>query len=229
MHACSVALVMSDSATPWAVACQAPLSMGFSRQEYWSGLPSLFPGHLPDLGIEPVSLTSLTLAGGFFIVSAAWEAPTGFKLLECHQKNCLSIGDQEQSGWGWVGQYGEVKTRPPDTLQTMNSVSPAVPCLYAAVQLWAAPSPLWALGSPSVAQECGLYGRLFQPCQTCNLEPYRDSGQPSRAECSADTSSRSTLPLPLLPLLAFAVFFSVSTQGLFVSVSSDKPSLPGAQ
>ena len=38
--------------TPWTVACQAPLSMGFSRQEYWSGLPSPPPGDLPDPGIE---------------------------------------------------------------------------------------------------------------------------------------------------------------------------------
>ena len=42
-------------ATPWTVVCQAPLSMGFSRQEYWSGLPFLSPGDLPDPGIEPGS------------------------------------------------------------------------------------------------------------------------------------------------------------------------------
>ena len=42
-------------ATPWTVARQAPLSMGFSRQEYWSGLPFPSPGHLPDPGIEPRS------------------------------------------------------------------------------------------------------------------------------------------------------------------------------
>ena len=41
--------------TPWTIAHQAPLSMGFSRQEYWSGLPCPPPGHLSDLGIEPVS------------------------------------------------------------------------------------------------------------------------------------------------------------------------------
>ena len=40
---------------PWSVVCQAPLSMGFSRQEYWSGLPFLTPGDLPDPGIEPGS------------------------------------------------------------------------------------------------------------------------------------------------------------------------------
>ena len=48
--------------TPWTVACQAPLSTGFSRQEYWSGLPfSSTPGDLPDPGIEPVSLASPAL------------------------------------------------------------------------------------------------------------------------------------------------------------------------
>ena len=51
--------------TPWTVACQAPLSMGFSRQEYWSGLPFPSPGGLPnpDTGIKPVSPA---LAGRFF-------------------------------------------------------------------------------------------------------------------------------------------------------------------
>ena len=45
--------------TPWTVALQDPLSMGFSRQEYWSGLPCPPPGDLPDPGIEPESLMSL--------------------------------------------------------------------------------------------------------------------------------------------------------------------------
>ena len=46
---------MSDSAIPWTVAYQAPPSMGFSRQEYWRGLPFPSPGDLPDPGIEPRS------------------------------------------------------------------------------------------------------------------------------------------------------------------------------
>ena len=53
-------------ATPWTEAHQAPLSMEFSRQEYWSGLPFTIPGDLPDPWIEPRSLASSTLAGGFF-------------------------------------------------------------------------------------------------------------------------------------------------------------------
>ena len=48
--------VMSDSETPWTVARQAPLPMGFPRQEYWSGLPFPSPGDLPDSGIEPECL-----------------------------------------------------------------------------------------------------------------------------------------------------------------------------
>ena len=57
------------------IACQAPLSMGFSRQEHWSGLPCPPPGDLPDPGMEPASLMSPALAGRFFTTSATWEAP----------------------------------------------------------------------------------------------------------------------------------------------------------
>ena len=53
-------------ATAWMVACQAPLSMEFSRQEYWSGFPCPSPGDLPDQGTEPVSLEPPALAGRFF-------------------------------------------------------------------------------------------------------------------------------------------------------------------
>ena len=55
------------------IACQAPLSMGFSRQEYWSGLPCPPPGDLPDPEIKPMSLTFPALAGRFFTTSATWE------------------------------------------------------------------------------------------------------------------------------------------------------------
>ena len=56
-------------ATLWTVACQASLSTGFSRQEYWSGLPCS-PGDIPDPGIEPVSPVYPASAGGFFTTSA---------------------------------------------------------------------------------------------------------------------------------------------------------------
>ena len=62
--------------TPWTVACQAPLSMGFSRQEYRIRLPFPSPGDLPNPGIEHKSLMSPALAGRSFTTSATWEAPT---------------------------------------------------------------------------------------------------------------------------------------------------------
>ena len=58
----------------WTVARQAPLSMGFSRQKYWSGLPCPAAGDLPDPGIKPASFMSPAMAGGFFTTSATWEA-----------------------------------------------------------------------------------------------------------------------------------------------------------
>ena len=60
--------------TPWTVALQSPLTMGFSRQEYWNGLPCAPPGDLPDLVIETESLMSLASVGRFFTTSATWEA-----------------------------------------------------------------------------------------------------------------------------------------------------------
>ena len=60
--------------TPWPVAHQDPLSMGFSRQEYWSRFPCPPPGDLPDPGIKPTSLISPALAIEFFTTSANWEA-----------------------------------------------------------------------------------------------------------------------------------------------------------
>ena len=60
------------------VACQAPLSMGFSRQEYWRGLPCPPPGDLLDPRIKPVSLVSPALAGWFFTTSIIWEASRPF-------------------------------------------------------------------------------------------------------------------------------------------------------
>ena len=61
--------------TPWTVAYQVPLSVRFSRQEYWSGLLFPSPGDLPDPGIKPMSLRSPALAGGFVTTITTWEVP----------------------------------------------------------------------------------------------------------------------------------------------------------
>ena len=62
------------SVTLWTITHQAPLSMEFSREEYWSGLPCPPPADLPHPGIEPMSLMSLASASGIFTTSATREA-----------------------------------------------------------------------------------------------------------------------------------------------------------
>ena len=71
-------------AAPWTVAHQAPLSMRFSRQEYWNGLPFPPLGNLLKPGIEPTSLTPHALSGRFFTTSAILEAPVK-KLAALHR------------------------------------------------------------------------------------------------------------------------------------------------
>ena len=63
---CSVDQTCPLLGTPWTVACQVSLSVGFPRQEYWGGLPFPPPGDLPNPGTEPVSPMSPVLAGRFF-------------------------------------------------------------------------------------------------------------------------------------------------------------------
>ena len=67
----------------WTVAHQASLSMGFSRQEYWSGLPCLPLGNLPDPGREPMFLKSPALAGRIFSTSTTWESQVKVYTLLC--------------------------------------------------------------------------------------------------------------------------------------------------
>ena len=76
MHACILSHFSCAwcFATPGTVACQASLSIGFSRQEYWSGLPCPPLGTLPDPGIKLLPPASPALAGGFFTTRATWEA-----------------------------------------------------------------------------------------------------------------------------------------------------------
>ena len=69
--------------TLWTVVHQAPLSMEFSRQAYWSGLLHPPPRDLPDPGIEPTSLLSPVLEGWFVTTSATWEALTGICAVLC--------------------------------------------------------------------------------------------------------------------------------------------------
>ena len=80
LHACVLSHVRLFY-DPWTVACQAPLSMAFSRQEWWSGLPVPSPVDLPNPGIEPASLLSPALSRKFFTTCATWEPTVSDKHL----------------------------------------------------------------------------------------------------------------------------------------------------
>ena len=83
--------------TPWTVALQAPLTMGFSRQECQSGVPFPSAADLPDTGIKPTSLMSPASAGGFFTTSATWEEELAkqdqIRTLPGRQKECCTLMD----------------------------------------------------------------------------------------------------------------------------------------
>ena len=113
-------LLQSCPALCSTIAQQAPLSTGFSRQEYWSGLPCPPPGDLPNPEIEPASLTSPALADTFFTTSATWEAhPTLSAGNKSKQNPCLvqtwecKVSLQTLSTtptWWW---WGQVRTQWP--------------------------------------------------------------------------------------------------------------------
>ena len=95
---CSVASIMSNSLqSPGLQPARLLYPRGFSRQEYWSGLPCPPPGDLPKLGIEPVSLMSPALAGEFFITSATqvvcksgWTAVKAFDKISLNNNQLMA-------------------------------------------------------------------------------------------------------------------------------------------
>ena len=87
------------------VACQVPLSMGFPRQEYYSGLLCPPPGYLPNPGIEPESLVSPALAGGFFTTSTTWEAPQ--LMARTHYLIAWIFIGLLQKGGSWEARFDE--------------------------------------------------------------------------------------------------------------------------
>ena len=109
MHVC---LVVSDSATPWTVAHQAPLSMGFPRQESWSGLPFPTPGDIPNQGIK---LVSPALAGRFLYTSQS-QSPNSFhpgiQLSSLHSTSVVSLNCNGAS----MTSHNLASTHPTDLL-----------------------------------------------------------------------------------------------------------------
>ena len=84
-------------ATPWTVAHQTSLSMEFSKQEYWSGLPFPIPGALPDPGAESTTLASPALAGGFFTISVVFDYRTHC-FMPARETSHIVLLDKE---WVW--------------------------------------------------------------------------------------------------------------------------------
>ena len=95
--------------TPWTIACQAPLSMEFSRQEYWSMLPFPTPGNLPNPRIKPISLASPALAGRLFLTALPRKPNTIYYHLYVKSKKMNEYNTTEQtyryreqiSGYQW--------------------------------------------------------------------------------------------------------------------------------
>ena len=127
MHACMLHAQLFSHVwlfvTLWTVPHQAPLSMGFSRQEYWSGLPFPFPGDLPNPGIKPMSPASPALAGKLFTSEPA-ESPQGKygsylkvqgkRVVSCSKKQeeemifvtiTVSQGHRTQVKWNFANKY----------------------------------------------------------------------------------------------------------------------------
>ena len=90
---CSVASVMSDSLQLWTVPHQAPLSMGFSRQEYWSGLPCPPPEDLPDPGMEITYAFISCIAGRFFTTEQPGKPQTKAEMNVKVAQSCLALCD----------------------------------------------------------------------------------------------------------------------------------------
>ena len=98
-------------AIAWTVAHQVPLSMGFFKQEYWSGLPFSSPGDLPNPGIETASLMSSAFAGKFFTTSITWETQVAkflplLKILINVSSSKENYSESYRFLWGiWIFNY----------------------------------------------------------------------------------------------------------------------------
>ena len=129
-------------ATLLTIAHQALLSMGFSRQEYWSGLPCPPPRDLLCLEMEPMSLTSSVLGGGFFTTSTTWEA-------QYIQLVCIMLSHTlpwlQQVGWCYsIPVYGQE-----------NQYSERIHCVQGH-RLKGDETGCWALVSHDVDNVCGV-------------------------------------------------------------------------
>ena len=104
-YCCAVLSCAQLFAIPWTGAQQAPLSMGFYREDYWNGLPFPSPGDLPNPGIESASLTSPALAGGFlflfFSLLCHLGSPNNWYFLWIHNLWSTSVSSVSRGLQNW--------------------------------------------------------------------------------------------------------------------------------
>ena len=119
-------------ATPWTEARQAPLSMGFSRQEYWSGLPCPPPGDLSDPGIKPASVTSTCTSRQALTISATWEAhllcgrATNWIIIILQRVSCRSESSEPHSRLPSLGVWYQ-EAEPPCGFEGQQGLSVGAP------------------------------------------------------------------------------------------------------
>jgi len=112
-------------ATLWTIACQAPLSMGFSKQEYWSGLPGPSPGDFPNPGIESTSLKSPALADGFFTIRSTWEDFLTMEPFFSETSHCPRVLRKSLAKYGMNSKFLYLASQAMDKPQ---SAFPALSC-----------------------------------------------------------------------------------------------------
>ena len=159
LYACSVACICLF-VTPWTVVLQAPLSMGFPRQEWWSGWPFPSPGDPPDPGIEPASLMSPALIGGFFTTSAAWDLEYCIMILTMLSTSQSILGTSWNlriEKWLWweafflkVEETGYIWRQIPGASASSLSHEDSIPCWVVCVL-----SHIWLFETPRTVSPSG--------------------------------------------------------------------------
>ena len=158
--------------TLWTVAHEAPLSMGFSWQEYWSGLPYPPPGDCSGLGIKPASFMSLASSGWFFTTSTTWEAPCkfiGFKycMVFCNIKLAWNLWKQNTFLWKWKSLS-----------QMQLFVTPGTVAHEALLSMRFSRKEYWS-EFPFPSQGIFLTQGLILGLLNCSLKPSEPPGKPT--------------------------------------------------
>ena len=163
-------------ATLWTVACQAPLSMGFSRQEYWTGLSCPPSGDLPNPGIKPASLTSVALAGEFFTTSASERSrqirSTVWIFVGLSIIKYIKMGKSSGFVWVWRKSNGKIKVKVAFFLRSL---------IFLYLRAWHSYWFVW--GSQYIVVK--LKKALLRPTEFCRDRTGSVGRVPCLVQCSA--------------------------------------------